>query len=203
MVVISHNHYDHLDIKTIKKLWSRHEPTFIVPLGVDLYLKNKGIKKVKAMDWWQQDKNDGPLQISMVPAQHFSGRGLFDRDKTLWGGYMISDSKQKIYFAGDTGYNKRMFDDIAQQHPEIDIAILPIGAYKPRWFMSSIHTSPEEAVIIHRQLNCKKSIAMHYGTFPLADDGQQDPEEGLKEALEKQEITLEEFLLLNPGDKYQ
>lgn len=96
-----------------------------------------------------------------------------------------------------------MFDDIAQQHPEIDIAILPIGAYKPRWFMSSIHTSPEEAVIIHRQLNCKKSIAMHYGTFPLADDGQQDPEEGLKEALEKQEITLEEFLLLNPGDKYQ
>lgn len=201
LVVVSHNHYDHLDMSTFKKLWDRDQPSFIVPLGVDLYLKSKGIKKLKAMDWWQT-KKDGPLEISMVPAQHFSGRGFFDRDKTLWGGYMISDGNQKIYFAGDPGYNRRMFADIAQQHPDIDVAMLPIGAYKPQWFMSPIHTSPEEAVIIHQQLNCKKSIAMHYGTFPLADDKQQDSSNDLQLILKRHNIGPEEFLLLNEGDKF-
>lgn len=201
LVIISHSYYDHLDISTIEELRDRDQPVFIVPLGVDLFLKNKGIKSVKAIDWWQYI-NDGPLKFSMVPALHFSGRGMSDRDKTLWAGYMISDGNQKIYFAGDTGYNHKMFADIAKQHSDIDIAMLPIGAYKPRWLMSPIHISPEEAVVIHQQLNCKKSIAMHYGTFPMADDRQQDASEDLQLAIKKHNIGEKEFLLLNGGDKF-
>lgn len=201
MVILSHNHYDHLDIKTLKKLWSRDQPLFIVPLGVDLYLKKKGIKNIKTMEWWKAIKQ-GPLDVSMVPAQHFSGRGMFDRDKTLWGGYMISDGNEKIYFAGDTGYNQKMYFDIKQQHPKIDTALLPIGAYKPRWFMSSIHTSPIEAVEIHKQLNCKKSIAMHYGTFPLAYDEQLDAPKELQLAMKRSDIKMNDFLLLKEGEAF-
>lgn len=201
LVILSHNHYDHLDISTIVRLDGRDQPVFIVPLGVDIYLQKKGIKKLKALDWWQTT-NEGPLEISMVPAQHFSGRGMFDRNKTLWGGYMISDVDHKVYFAGDTGYNNKMLSDISRQHPEIDIALLPIGAYKPRWFMSAIHTAPEEAAVVHQQLNCKKSIAMHYGTFPLADDNQEDAFTELQSALEKYNIDPEEFLLLDGGEKF-
>ena len=200
LVLISHNHYDHMDLPTLQKLVERDDPAIILPLGVDLYLSGKDLNKSHALDWWQSKKYDS-LDIVLVPAQHFSGRGMLDRDRTLWGGFMITDSIQTLYFAGDTGYNEKMFDDIATRHPRIDLALLPIGAYKPQWFMSPIHISPAEAVIIHKQLNIRKSVAMHYGTFPLADDGQEDPANDLLNALDKSGVSRDDFLLLKEGDK--
>ncbi|MGK7391930.1 MAG: MBL fold metallo-hydrolase [Candidatus Cyclobacteriaceae bacterium M2_1C_046] len=200
-VIISHNHYDHLDLPTIKMLWERDKPKIIVPLGVEQHLKKNNIGNTIPLNWWKSYAVES-LNIEMVPAQHFSGRGLFDRDKTLWGGYMIFDDKQKLYFAGDTGYNERMFSDIAKKHPKIDLAFLPIGAYKPRWFMSPIHLDPEEAVKVHQDMQISKSIGMHYGTFPLADDGQYDPPLELKAAIEKSKIDKNDFVLLKEGNKF-
>lgn len=199
-VVISHNHYDHLDLPTIKMLWERDKPLFIVPLGVEHFLKKNNILSTVSLNWWDSVRLDS-LNIEMVPAQHFSGRGLLDRDKTLWGGYIIYDNQQKLYFAGDTGYNERMFSDIAKKYPEIDLAFLPIGAYKPHWFMSPIHMDPGEAVKVHREMGIRKSVGMHYGTFPLADDDKNDPPQDLKEALKKYKIDQKEFFLLREGNK--
>lgn len=201
VVLLSHNHYDHLDKPTLLHLQDKYNPSFLVPLGVDLYLKNIGITKVEPLDWWKSSEHSG-LNFEMVPAQHFSGRGMFDRDKTLWGGYMIGDNKEKLYFVGDTGYNQKMFDDIAEKHPVIDYALIPIGAYKPRWFMSPIHISPEEAVQVHQTLNIKRSVGMHYGTFALADDGQYEPHEDLQKALDKQNVDYSEFVILEEGRRF-
>lgn len=199
-VLLSHNHYDHLDLPTLKRLWKRDKPKIIVPLGVELYLKLKNIDTVASLDWWEKYSGEN-FEIELVPSQHFSGRGMLDRDKTLWGGYIITNNEKKVYFMGDTGYNERMFDDIKNKHPKIDLAMIPIGAYKPRWFMSPIHISPEEAVHIHKKMNIKKSVAMHYGTFPLADDNQNDAPLELKKALKENNIPEKDFILLEEGNK--
>lgn len=200
LVLISHNHYDHLDVPTLQRLWERDQPKYIVPLGVDIYLQKKKINETVALDWWEAEKMN-QLNIEMMPAVHFSGRGMLDRDKTLWGGYMLSDGKRQLYFAGDTGYNEKMFGDIKKKYPAIDVALLPIGAYKPQWFMSPIHVSPEEAVVIHQQLNPTLSVGMHYGTFPLADDGQYESPKDLKEAIEKYKVDPAAFILLKEGEQ--
>ena len=200
LVLLSHNHYDHLDLPTVKKLHQRHQTKFIVPLGVDLLLKNHEIDNVETFQWWENLSLDD-LQIQMVPAQHFSGRGILDRDRTLWGGYMIFNDKKKVYFLGDSGYNERMFNDISKEHPAIEIALIPIGAYKPRWFMSPIHMDPYQAVQVHQLMNIKKSIGMHYGTFPLADEGEKESPEDLAKALNVIGVAKDQFVLLEPGEK--
>lgn len=200
LVIISHNHYDHLDLPTVEKIEKLFQPEFIVPLGVDLLLKKKGFKHVKAMDWWQED-NFSELTIACVPAQHFSGRGMADRDQTLWAGYMIMHNQQKLYFVGDTGYGP-FFQQIKEKYAPIDVALTPIGAYQPKWFMSPIHMSPAEAVNVHRELKIGTSLAMHYGTFPLADDGREDPITDLQKALQEQQVSSDSFVLLKEGEHW-
>lgn len=197
-VIISHNHYDHLDIPTVKRLEDAHQPLFIVPLGVKAYLENKGIKKAQELDWWEHTlaKN---VRIHSVPAQHFSGRGMADRDATLWCGYVLQYGGENIYFAGDTGYGD-FFQEINERFKPFKLALLPIGAYKPRWFMSPIHISPEEAVQVHQEMDIEKSIGMHYGTFPLADDGREDPLIDLQEAKKQKGVAEEAFVLLTEGE---
>jgi L-ascorbate metabolism protein UlaG (beta-lactamase superfamily) len=198
LVLISHNHYDHLDKESLIRIHKSHDPEFIVPLGVDLYLKSLGIDKVTALDWWDKNSITDSLTIHAVPAQHFSSRGMFDRDKTLWSGFVIESGKQRLYFAGDTGYGE-FFKDIAARFGGFDLAMIPIGAYKPRWFMSPVHVSPEEAVQAHIDVKSRLSIGMHFGTFSLADDGQFEPEEDLRKALSERDIADSVFVTLKEG----
>lgn len=198
LVLLSHNHYDHLDIATIKRIHDKYNPQYIVPLGVAAYLKKHKIESIKELDWWQTTAFGTGFTIEAVPAQHFSGRGTFDRDGTLWCGYAIHGAHGNVYFAGDTGYNSSTFKEIgARTKPTL--AIIPIGAFKPEWFMSPIHCSPAEAVEIFKDLGSPQSIASHFGTFPLADDGYDDPIEQLGDALKRKNVPEEKFLVLTEG----
>lgn len=200
-VLISHNHYDHLDIHAVKKLQEKYDPQFIVPLGVEKYLHDQGIPKTTHLDWWDNISLDSQLDLTAVPAQHFSGRGLFDRNKTLWCGYVLHTSFGNIYFAGDTGYGD-FFNEIGQKFGPMHTSIIPIGAYKPHWFMKSIHMSPKEAVKAHNDVQSQQSIAMHFGTFPMADDGMHAPIEDLQKAREQYQIAENNFFTLQHGKCY-
>jgi L-ascorbate metabolism protein UlaG (beta-lactamase superfamily) len=198
-VVLSHNHYDHLDLPTLKKISQQYKPAIIAPLGVNALLKTEGIPGGIEADWWNEIKLSEAVTLAIVPAQHFSGRGLFDRNATLWGGYVLKTISGNLYFAGDTGYDKITFQEIGKRYAPLRAALLPIGAYKPIWFMSPVHISPEEAVKVHLDLNTEISIAMHYGTFPLGDDGQNEPVKDLEQAMKRYNIRQDQFLILKEG----
>lgn len=199
-IILSHNHYDHLDINTIKKIYQVHQPKIITPLGVKSFLDNNQIITATDLDWWQEMTLSDSLIIQSVPAQHFSGRGISDRDATLWCGYVIKNHHGNIYFAGDTGYNEFTFKEIGKRCAPISVALIPIGAFKPAWFMSPIHCSPAQAVQIHFDVNASQSIATHFGTFPLADDGEDEPTTELIQAMKEAELATEKFLVLKEGE---
>jgi L-ascorbate metabolism protein UlaG (beta-lactamase superfamily) len=199
VVLLSHNHYDHLDLPVMQQIFRLHKPKVITPLGVKSFLEQNNILGYGDLDWWDEISLSDSLKVQAVPAQHFSGRGTFDREATLWCGYVIKRKEGNIYFAGDTGYNEKTFIEIGERCSPISVALVPIGAYKPQWFMSPIHCSPEEAVKIHIEVKAKVSIADHYGTFPLADDGEDDPKVELQKALDKNNVPKDQFLLLKEG----
>ncbi len=199
LVLLSHNHWDHLDIATMKKIHAIHHPKIITPLGVKAFLEKEGVKGAGDIDWWQEEVINHSVKIQSVPAQHFSGRGMFDRDATLWCGYVIKRAGGNIYFVGDTGYNSKTFKEIGERCAPIEIALVPIGAFKPEWFMSPIHCSPQEAVTIHQEIRASRSIATHFGTFPLADDGEEEPVNELRKSMLKSGIHAESFLVLEEG----
>jgi L-ascorbate metabolism protein UlaG (beta-lactamase superfamily) len=180
-VLVSHNHYDHLDVATLRRLRLRDRPRIITPLGNGALMARHGIDNVTELDWWQAAPLVGETTITCVPAQHFSARALSDRDANLWGGFVVGGRSGNVYFAGDTGWGGH-FAEIGARFP-IRLALLPIGAYKPRWFMRSAHVDPAEAVEAHRQLHAATSVAMHFGTFQLGDDGLTDPVRDLRHAI--------------------
>jgi L-ascorbate metabolism protein UlaG (beta-lactamase superfamily) len=198
VVLLSHNHYDHLDSNTVTALQDTFHPLFVEPLGVGRFLEEFGIASHIDLDWWTGTEVARKVYIEAVPAQHFSGRGLFDRDATLWCGYVVKTSHGNIYFAGDTGYNPSTFKEIgARFSPRV--SIIPIGAYKPEWFMAPIHCSPAAAVQIHKDVKSPLSIASHFGTFPLADDGHDEAVTDLKAALLAEGISPGDFQALEEG----
>ncbi len=168
VVLLSHNHYDHLDLRTLRWLNERGNPSFVVPLGLAKLLRSRNIQFVNELDWGES-AHVGKTIVNAVPALHFSGRRLTDRNKTLWCGYVVQSPAGPIYFAGDTAFGNH-FSQIQARFGSPAVAFLPIGAYKPRWFMAPVHMAPDEAVRACEILQPRTAIAIHHGTFQLADD---------------------------------
>ncbi|MEZ5661810.1 MAG: MBL fold metallo-hydrolase [Burkholderiaceae bacterium] len=200
VVVISHNHADHLDEGTILALRDQAggAPLFLVPLGLRDWFTERGVASVQALDWWDTHEVSG-LRFSFVPAQHWSGRSLTDRNRSLWGGWVIQDANTRVYFAGDTGYS-RDFAEIGARFGRFDLALIPVGAYEPRWFMSDQHVNPEEAVMIHQDVGAQLSVGVHWGTFELTDEPLDQPIGDLAAALKKYDIDPTAFRLLRHGE---
>lgn len=200
LVLITHNHYDHLDLPTLKKLQKKHHPLFIVSQGNRKLLLARGLKNVIELDWWQTYSLDPSTKVTYVPGQHFSRRGIRDENRSLWGGYVIEKKDHyPIYFAGDTGMGTH-FAAIRSHFGKMGLSFLPIGAFEPRWFMQYFHMNPEDAVMAHLILESSNSMGIHFGTFPMADESYEDPILQLKEALEKYNIPKERFVALKNGE---
>ncbi|MFI1830364.1 MBL fold metallo-hydrolase [Streptomyces sp. NPDC020412] len=180
-VVISHNHYDHLDAPTLKRLPSA-TPVF-APAGLGRWFRRRGFTRVTELDWWEGAELAG-VRFDFVPSHHWSRRTLTDTNRTLWGGWVLTDgSGGSVYFAGDTGYG-HWFGEIGRRHPGIDVALLPIGAYAPRWWLSDVHTDPEEAVRAFEDLGARHLAPMHWATFALSAEPVMEPLERLRAAWE-------------------
>jgi len=197
-VIISHNHYDHLDLPTLKKLDEEFHPMFFVPLGNKSLLQSIGIKNIVELDWWESFQLGDGAEITLTPAEHFSGRGAFDRNQSLWGSYLVKFDQHKIYFGGDSAYGSH-FKEIYKRIGSPDIAFLPIGAYAPRWFMKVIHMNPEEAVQAHLDFQAKQSVGVHFGTFQLTSEKINQPQIDLKASLKQKNIVADEFITLPEG----
>jgi N-acyl-phosphatidylethanolamine-hydrolysing phospholipase D len=173
LLLISHNHYDHLDLPTIEAIPSRSSSRVIAPLGLGHYFTGRGYRDVREVDWGEETTL-GPLRIRPLPAIHFSKRTLLDRNQTLWAGYAIEGGGRRIYFAGDTAYGP-IFRELSARAAPFDLALLPIGAYEPRLLMRATHATPEEAVQIGRELGARRLVAMHWGTIQLTDEPPFEP----------------------------
>ena len=213
LVLISHNHYDHLDDASVRALAKQPggPPLFIVPLGIEAWFADREITNVVELDWWQPHtvaSPAGPVDVVLTPVQHWSGRGLNDRMKTLWGGYAVFAPDFQFFFTGDTAYSKD-FTDIrerfaSRQTPDkgggFDIALIALGAYEPRWFMASQHVNPAEAAQIHLDVNAKRSVGIHWGTFDLTDESLDQPPIDLVEARRAKGVAEDAFFVMAIGE---
>jgi L-ascorbate metabolism protein UlaG (beta-lactamase superfamily) len=198
LVLLSHNHYDHCDLRTLQRLERSFHPLVVTPLGNGRLLRSAGIARVEEIDWWGTT-NAAQLPITLTPAQHFSARSMFDRNRALWGGFLIEAGGRRILHAGDSGYGHH-FKEIAARLGPIDLALLPIGAYEPRWFMKDIHMNPAEAVQAHLDLAAPRSIAMHFGTFQLTPEGIDEPVRELAKALRERGVAADQFRAVEVGE---
>ncbi|RZI79310.1 MAG: MBL fold metallo-hydrolase [Rubrivivax sp.] len=218
IVLLSHNHYDHLDEASVRALAAQRggPPLFIVPLGLRPWFAERGIQHVMQMDWWDEyvveaGERRARIAITMTPAQHWSARSATDAMRTLWGGFAVRSPDCHLFFAGDTGYSPD-FADIrqhfaAEQTAELgggfDMALLPIGAYEPRWFMKDQHVNPTESVQIFKDLGCKRALAVHWDTFELTDEALDEPPRALAEALQAQNVDDQDFQVLAIGQTWR
>jgi L-ascorbate metabolism protein UlaG (beta-lactamase superfamily) len=197
-VLVSHNHYDHMDLPTLRRVRKRWSPAFATGLDNARHLAKAGIKSAVELDWWDSAELAG-ARATYVPAQHFSARTLYDRNRSLWGGFVVEAGGAVVYFAGDAGYS-RHFAEIGQRFPRIDLALLPIGAYEPRWFMSQQHMNPAEAVRAFRDLGARRGIGMHFGTFQLTDEAIDAPVHALRQARAASGLPENDFDVLAFGE---
>ena len=198
LVLVSHGHYDHLDIATLRRLDERFNPLFLTGLGNHALLRGCGLRQVEELDWWQAHRFRR-LEITFTPAQHWSKRSAGERNSTLWGGFCLRLGKLNAYFAGDSGLG-RHFALIRERLGPPDLALLPIGAYEPRWFMREQHMNPQDAVQAHRALGSRRSVAMHFGTFQLTDEAIDQPVLDLAAALGTAGVDPAEFIVPRFGE---
>jgi L-ascorbate metabolism protein UlaG (beta-lactamase superfamily) len=175
VVLLSHDHYDHCDIPTLRRLARRDDPLVVSPLGHRPLLAGAGLRRVVELDWWESHACGPGTEVTLVPALHWSRRRPFGTNRRLWGGFMLGTAGRLVYFAGDSGYQGGLFSEIGRRCGAPDLALIPIGAYEPRWFMRAAHMDPEEAVRVHRDVGARRSIAMHWGTFQLTDEAREEP----------------------------
>lgn len=213
LVLVSHNHYDHLDGASVDSLNRQPggPPLFVVPLGLKPWLAARGIRHAVELDWWQSHRIAAPageVEVMLVPAQHWSARGINDRMSTLWGGFAVFAGHCHLFYAGDTGYS-RDFNDMRAHFAErqspaqgggFDMALLPIGSYEPRWFMASQHVNVDEALKIHVDLGAKRSLGVHWGTFELTDEPLDEPPRVLAEERRARGLSDDEFFTIAIGE---
>ena len=204
VILLSHNHYDHLDVATLRTLCADHDPLIVTPLGNDaIVTKHVPGARISSGDWGDEFAIGQSASAHIVPALHWSSRGLRDRRMALWGGFVIRAGGQLIYFAGDTGYGSgKIFRNIRKQYGPIDLALVPIGAYDPRWFMSAQHVDPDQAIQIMLDLEAGQALGIHWGTFKLTDEPWDEPAELLASGLQKRGIAGDRFRAMKPGDVY-
>jgi L-ascorbate metabolism protein UlaG (beta-lactamase superfamily) len=204
-VLLSHNHYDHMDLPTLRRLHIEHRPLMVTPVGNDAILRRAihGVR-VAAGDWWEHIDIGNGGQVTIVPAYHWSSRTGLDRRMALWCGFMLSTAGGRAYFAGDTGYgNGRIFHELRRRIGRPDLALIPIGAYAPRWFMKPQHTDPNEAVQIVEDLEAVRAVGIHWGVFQLTDEHRNEPPELLVQALARRGIAEDLFPAGEPGLSYE
>jgi L-ascorbate metabolism protein UlaG (beta-lactamase superfamily) len=204
-VLVTHNHYDHLDVDTLRRLAQRHAPRIVTPLGNDTIMRDAGVTgTIEAHDWGARVPLSDRVAINVVPIQHWSARGLFDRMRALWAAFVIETPAGPVYHVGDTGYGDgRVFRGIRERFGAPRLAVLPIGAYEPRWFMSDQHINPDEAVRIFKTVGARSAVGHHWGTFQLTDEGIGRPPEALAKALAAHGVAPERFRALRPGEAWE
>ncbi|MFZ2099879.1 MAG: MBL fold metallo-hydrolase [Oricola sp.] len=203
-VLVSHNHYDHFDLATLERLAKEHDPWFVTPLGNDAIMRGAiDPARIVAGDWHETVALPGKVAIHLEPVHHWSARGGTDRRMALWAGFVVDTPGGKIYHVGDTGFHDGInYQAAAQRHGGFRLAILPIGAYEPRWFMSPHHQNPDEAVRGHRLCGAAHTAGHHWGTFKLTNEGIEAPLTALDEALRKHDVAAEAFRPLRPGETW-
>jgi L-ascorbate metabolism protein UlaG (beta-lactamase superfamily) len=204
VVLLSHNHYDHLDVATLRRLHARHAPLMIMPIGNDAIVRAAVPgARIEARDWHESVSISKSATITLTRANHWSARGLGDRRMALWAGFWLVTPMARLWFAGDTGYGDgAIFRDIRARHGSPDVALIPIGAYEPRWFLAPQHVNPEEAVRILEDMGANAGIGIHWGTFQLTDEGFDSPRDALLAALKAAQIRADRFAAAAPGEVF-
>jgi len=205
VVLVSHGHYDHLDIRTLSRLAAKFSPRVITPLGNDVTIKsNNSAIRAEAFDWNDRVEIGNGVAVHLVPTRHWSARGLFDRNKVLWASFVIETPAGRIYVVADSGYGDgRHFRNVRERFGSLRAAILPIGAYEPRWFMRDMHMNPSDAVKALADCGADMALAHHHGTFQLTDEAIDSPANDLAAAREAANISSEKFVALKPGQTFE
>ena len=199
VVLVTHNHYDHLDLATLRWLARERRPKFVTSLGNKAWLESRSVAPALELDWWQDAEITPALRVTATPAQHFAARAPWDRCRTLWNGFMLHTRAGDVFFCGDSGWGPH-FAAIRQKLGAPRLALLPIGAYEPRWFMIPVHMSPDEAVRAHLALGAARSLGMHFGTFQLTDEAIDEPLRALAAARNKRGVAEPDFTTLDFGE---
>lgn len=202
VILLSHNHYDHMDLSSLKKLWERDKPLILTPLGNDTIINfiHSDIK-VEVLDWGFSKEFAG-VNFTLEPAQHWSARWINDRNDALWGSFVIECSYGKIYFAADSGYGEH-FKKIGEKYGKFDFSLIPIGAYEPRWFMKYLHMNPKDAVRAFYDLNTEKAMAIHFEVFKLTNEGHGSPRRHIAAAIERSRIKEQDFIIPYIGEEFE
>jgi L-ascorbate metabolism protein UlaG (beta-lactamase superfamily) len=205
IVLVSHGHYDHLDLATLSKLAAKFASRVVTPLGNDVTMRSAdNAIKAEALDWKDRVELGNGVAVTLVPTRHWSARGLFDRNKALWASFVLETPAGKLYIVCDSGYGDgKHFLRVAETHGPLRLAILPIGAYEPRWFMKDQHMNPSDAVKALADCGAAQALAHHHGTFQLTDEAIDAPLVALGEALDEAKVARERFVALKPGQVFE
>ena len=198
-VLLSHDHYDHCDTDSLRRLARAHAPVFVAPLRHHDLLAAAGANRIVELDWWQSHALGGTASVTLTPTRHWGNRLGTPRDHRLWGGFFLTLGTKRLWFAGDTGFDAELFREIGRRCGVPDLALVQIGEYEPRWFMAPMHLNPAEAVQLHGEVGARLSVAMHWGTFQLTDEGRDEPVRALVAARAAAGLQEDEFRVLAPG----
>lgn len=203
-VFLSHDHYDHCDLPSLRALARTFDPFVVTPLANGPLLRRAGLRRIVELDWWQSHAPAAGLEVTLTPARHWSNRLSGRRNARLWGGFFVRRPypSQAWWFASDTGYDARLFHEIRARLGAPSVALIPIGAYEPRWFMSVQHCNPAEAVQIHQDVGAGTSLAMHWGAWQLTDEGRDEPPRALAAARAAAGVSPEAFRVVAPGETF-
>lgn len=205
VVLVTHNHYDHLDTDTLSRLWARDRPRIIAPLGNDTIMRNHDPSiESEVYDWGDRVELSAGVAVTLVATAHWSARYLGDRRRALWASFVIETPQGRIYHVGDTAYAEgRNFRAHRQAYGPFALALLPIGAYEPRWFMKAVHMNPEEAVMAMKDLGVSRALGHHWGTFPLTSEAVDAPPQALDVACRQAGVDPADFTAMRPGQVFE